>query len=111
VVVLLFYSALRFTHLELFLVRILVPYAPVVGVFVFFFFPPGTPAVFVREGYAGYVALCRVLIVVLITTFLFSARGLDFQLFDGGIRALLQSQLGALGLCALWAAGFLAPAE
>jgi hypothetical protein len=49
--------------------------------------------------------------VVLITTFLFSARGLDFQLFDGGIRALLQSQLGALGLCALWAAGFLAPAE
>jgi hypothetical protein len=38
-------------------------------------FSPGAPAVFLREGYAGYVALCRVLVVVPTTSFLLSAKG------------------------------------
>jgi hypothetical protein len=50
VVVLLFHSVLRFTYVELFLVRFLVPYAPVAGVLCFF--STGVPAVFLREGYA-----------------------------------------------------------
>jgi hypothetical protein len=37
--------------------------------------------------------------------------GLEFLPFDGGIRALLQSQFGMLGLYALLAAALLAPAE
>jgi hypothetical protein len=68
----------------------------------FFFFPPGAPAVVLREEYAGYVAPDRVLVVVSIASFLPSVRGLEFPLFDGGTGALLQSQWRALGLCALW---------
>jgi hypothetical protein len=52
-----------------------------------------------------------VLVVVLITSFLSSVRRLEFLLFDGGIGALLPSQWGALGLCALWGVDLLAPAE
>jgi hypothetical protein len=37
-------------HLELFLVRALIPYVPVVVVLRLF--SPGAPAVFLREGYA-----------------------------------------------------------
>jgi hypothetical protein len=44
-------------------------------------------------------------------SFLLSARGLEFLLFDWGKEALLQSQWGVLSLCALWEAGILAPAE
>jgi hypothetical protein len=33
-------------------------------------FPPGAPAVFLREGYAGYVTPCRVIVVVPVATFL-----------------------------------------
>jgi hypothetical protein len=45
--------------------------------------------------------------------YLFSpfSEGLEFLLFDGDIRALLQSQWRVLGLCALWVAGLLAAAE
>jgi hypothetical protein len=84
-VVLLFHSALRFTHLELFLVKVLVPYSPVLC----FFFSPGAPAVFLKEGYAGYVTPCRVLVVVLITSFLSPVRGLEFLLFEEGAGVLL----------------------
>jgi hypothetical protein len=52
---------LRFTHLELFLVRVLIPCVLVVGVLSFL---AGAPAEFFREGYAGYVIPCRVLVVV-----------------------------------------------
>jgi hypothetical protein len=92
-------------HLELFLFRVLIPCAPVVGVQL------GAPAVFLRDGYAGYVTSCRVLVVLQITSFLSSVMGLEFLPFDGGIRALLQSQFGMLGLYALLAAALLAPAE
>jgi hypothetical protein len=73
-------------HLEMSLVRVLIPYAPVVGVMSFL--SPGAPAVFLREGYAG---ACRVLLVLPITSFLPSVRGLEFPLFDRGTGALLQS--------------------
>jgi hypothetical protein len=46
--------------------------------------------VFLREGYAEYVTPCRVRVVVTITSFLSSVRGLEFPFFDGGTRALLQ---------------------
>jgi hypothetical protein len=49
--------------------------------------------------------------MVQITSFLPSARGLEFLLFDGGVGTLLQSERGVLGLCALWGAGLLALAE
>jgi hypothetical protein len=66
----------------------------------FEFFPPGTPAVFLRQGYAGYVTPCRVLVGVAIASFLPSVRRLEFSLFDGGLGALLQSQWGNNGsLC------------
>jgi hypothetical protein len=84
------FAALRFTHLELFLVRILITYAPIVGVFSFF--SPGAPTVFLREGCTGNITPCSVLAVVQITSFLPSARGLEFPLFDGDTRTLLQSQ-------------------
>jgi hypothetical protein len=47
--------------------------------------------VFLREGYAGYVTHCRVLVVMQITSFLPSVKDLEFPLFDGGAGALLQS--------------------
>jgi hypothetical protein len=53
------------------------------------FFPPGSLAVLLREGYAGYVTTCRVLVVVLIVSFLPLVRGLEFLLFDGSSGALL----------------------
>jgi hypothetical protein len=77
----------------------------------FEFFFPGAPAVFLREGYAGYVTNCRVLVEVPITPFLPSVRGLEFLLFDRCSGALLKSQWGVLGLCALWGIGLLAPAK
>jgi predicted metal-dependent hydrolase len=67
--------------------------------------------VFLREGYAGYVTPCRVLVVVLITFFLSSVSGLEFLLFDGDTGSLLKLQWGALGLYVLQGAGLLAPAE
>jgi hypothetical protein len=36
---------------------------------------------------------------------------LEFPFFDGGAEAVLQSQWGVLGLCALWEASLLGPAE
>jgi hypothetical protein len=53
----------------------------VVGVLRGFFFLPGAPAVFLREGYAGYLTPCTVPVVVQITSFLSSARRLEFPLF------------------------------
>jgi hypothetical protein len=97
-------------HLELFLIRVLIPSASVVGIMRFFFFS-GVPAVFLREESAGNVTPFRVLVVVQISSFLPSARGLEFPLFGGGKRALLQSQWGTLGLCAWWEAGLLPPAK
>jgi hypothetical protein len=72
---------------------------PVLLGFCVFFFSPGAPTVFLRERYAGYVTPCSVLVVVPITSFLPSVRGLEFPFFDGGTGALLQSQWGSLGLC------------
>jgi hypothetical protein len=69
------------------------------------FFSPGALAVFLREGYAGYVVPCRILVMLWITSFLPSVRRLEFPLFDEGAGALLQSPWGVLGLCALWRAG------
>jgi hypothetical protein len=40
--------------------------------------------VFLREGYAGYVIPCRVLVVVPVASFLPSVRRLEFLFFDGG---------------------------
>jgi hypothetical protein len=56
-------------HLELFLFRVLVSYAPIVG-FLWVFFSHGALAMFLREWYAGYVTSHMVLVVVLITSFL-----------------------------------------
>jgi hypothetical protein len=72
-------------------VMVLISCAPIVGVLSFFFPPPGALAVFFREGYAGYVTPCGALVVVPISSFLPSVRGLEFLLFDGGSGALLQS--------------------
>jgi hypothetical protein len=44
-----------------------------------------------REGYAGYVTDCRVLVVVPIASFLPSVRGMEFPLFEEGVGTLLQS--------------------
>jgi hypothetical protein len=52
-------------------------------------FSSGAPAVFLRKGYAGNVTLCRVLVVVQITSFLPSRKGLEFQVFDR-VRQLLK---------------------
>jgi hypothetical protein len=71
---LLFHSVLRFTHLELVLVRVLIPCVPVVGVLSFFLLD------LLREGYARYVTPYRVLVVP-ITSFLSSVRGLECPLF------------------------------
>jgi hypothetical protein len=49
--------------------------------------------------------------VLQITSFLPSARRVEFLLFDWGTGTLLQSQRGVLGLCALWEAGLLVPAQ
>jgi hypothetical protein len=68
-------------HPELFLVMVLIRCASVVRVLRFF--SSGAPTVFLREGYAGYVTPWRVLVLVLITSFLSSARELDFVLFMG----------------------------
>jgi hypothetical protein len=40
-----------------------------------------------------------------------SVRGLEFLLFGRVSGTLLQSQWGVLGLCLLWEAGLLEPAE
>jgi hypothetical protein len=57
------------------------------------------------------VAPWKVLVVLQITSFFPSVNGLESLLFDGSCSALLQSQWEALGLCALWGAGLLPPAE
>jgi hypothetical protein len=64
-------------------------------------FSPVAPAVFLREGYAGNITPCRVLVVVQITSFFPLVRNLAFLLFDGSEWTLPQSQWGSLGLCAL----------
>jgi hypothetical protein len=87
---LLFHSVLKFTHLELFLVWVLISWG-------FEFFSPGVPVVFLSEECAGNTTSFRVLVVVQITSFLSAGTS-------------LQSQWGARGLCALWEAGLLAPA-
>jgi hypothetical protein len=99
---------LRFTHLELFWVRILISCAPVVGVLNFFSWSSSS---FLRKGYAGNVTPVRVLVLMLITSFLPSVKGLEFLLFDVDVESLLQSQWGVLGLCALREAGLLASAD
>jgi hypothetical protein len=66
------------------------------------FFSPGAPTVFLRERYAGYIIPCRVLVVVQITIFLSSVRGLECLIFYGSAGALLQSQFGVLSLCVPW---------
>jgi hypothetical protein len=68
-------------HLELFVVRILTPCVPFLGLWGFF--SPEAPAIFLKEGYAGNVTPCRVL-VVKITSFHPSVSRLESLLFDGG---------------------------
>jgi hypothetical protein len=64
-----------------------------------FFFPSGAPAVFLEEGYAGYVTSCRVLVVP-IASFLSSGKGLEFLLFDGRCRGSPAVAVGSTGsLC------------
>jgi hypothetical protein len=65
-------------HLELFLVRVLIPCTPAVGVLSFLY--PRTPAVFLREEYARYVTPCSILVVPIIS-FPPLANGLAFLLF------------------------------
>jgi hypothetical protein len=54
---------------------VLIPCVPVLRILRFF--SPGVPAIFFREGYAGNVTPCRVLVVVQITSFLPSVRSWD----------------------------------
>jgi hypothetical protein len=73
-------------HLDSFLVRVLIPFAPIVGLFcfLFFFLSPGALAMYLREGFARYVIPCSVLVVVTITSFLSSLKRLELLLFDEG---------------------------
>jgi hypothetical protein len=86
-------------HLELFWARVLISCAPVVVVLRFFFWSSSS---FPQRGYTGNVTFSRVLVVVLITSFLPSVRGLEFLLLDGGMGTLQKSYWGMLSLCALW---------
>jgi hypothetical protein len=72
------------------LVGVSIPCTPVVRVLSFF--SPRAPEVFLREGYAGNFTPCWVLVVVQIISFLPSARGLEFPIFDSGMGTLLPSQ-------------------
>jgi hypothetical protein len=101
---------LRFTHLELFLVRVLIPCASIVGVLSFFLQELNQ---YPQRGvcwkcYPFQGSCCGV-------DYLFSAlsevRGLEFLLFDWGTGTLLQSQRGVLGFCAPWEVGLLVPAQ
>jgi hypothetical protein len=105
---LLFDSALRFIHLELFLVTVLISCAPVVGVLSFLFFNLGAPTVLLR---AVYVTPCRILAVVMITSFSFLSEG-------AGVHALLWWRkgsptvaLGSTGSLHSGGIGLLTPAE
>jgi hypothetical protein len=71
------------------LVRVCILCAPIVGI-LRFFFSPRAPAVFLREGYAGYATPCRVFAVLLITSFLSSVKKLEFLLFDVGAGTFLK---------------------
>jgi hypothetical protein len=62
----------------------------------FEFFSPEDSAIFLREGYAGNVIPCGVLVVVQITSFLPSAKGLEFLLFDGGSPTVAVGSAGSL---------------
>jgi hypothetical protein len=64
-----------------------------------------------REEYARNVTPYRILVVVQITFFRPSSRGLEFPLLHECLGALLKSQWGVLGLCVLWEAGLLASTE
>jgi hypothetical protein len=55
--------------------------------------------VFLREGYAGYITPYRVVVVVIMISFLSTAYGLEFLLFDGVAGTLLQLQCSAGSLC------------
>jgi hypothetical protein len=72
-------------HLELVWVRVLISCGPVVGVLRFFF--SWNSSSFPQR---GNVTPCSA-VVVQITSFLPSARGLEFLLFDGSTGTLLQS--------------------
>jgi hypothetical protein len=50
--------------------------------------------VFLRKWYAEFITLYRVLVVVMITSFVSSVRGLEFLFFDGSAGVLLQSEWG-----------------
>jgi hypothetical protein len=97
---------LRFTHVEFFLLRVLIPYAPVVGVLNFFLLvlPSSVPQ-------RGVYLICYPLQgscgVDYFFSFLSDVVGVPALCWDMG--ALLQSQWGALGLCTLWGVGLLAP--
>jgi hypothetical protein len=68
-------------------VMVLIPCVPVVGVLIFF--SPGAPAVFLREGYAGYVSHCRILFMLKIISFLPSLRGQSSHSFMGTLKRIL----------------------
>jgi hypothetical protein len=76
----------------------------------FEFFSSGAPAVFLREWYVGYVTPCRVLVVVLITSFLPSVRGLSSCSLMRA-QGLFCSLSGEHWVSVHCGAGLLAPAE
>jgi hypothetical protein len=61
--------------------------------------------VFLREGYAGYVASCTVLVVLQIASFLPSVRVLEFQLFDGSVGGSSAVTVGTTGILCTMEAG------
>jgi hypothetical protein len=63
----------------------------------FEFFSPGAPGVLLREGYAGYIAPCWILVVLQITSFLPSVRELEFLLFDGSPGGSSAIMVGGTG--------------
>jgi hypothetical protein len=96
VVVLLFHSVLRFIHLELFLVRILILCVPVVGVLSFF---SGTSSSILQRGVCWICSLCRVLLVLQITSFFSSLMELELLLWCGCGGAPVVTEWSTRSLC------------
>jgi hypothetical protein len=90
--------SLRFTHLELFLVKVLIPCVFVIGVVSFFSW--SSSSVLQRR----VCWICYPLLGSCAANYLFSlfSKGAGVPIFDACGGTLMQSQWGVLGLCALW---------
>jgi hypothetical protein len=95
--------------LKLFLVRVLTPCTPVVGVLSFF--SPRAPVVFLRQEYDGNFTHFQGSCCGAVYFFSPFSERAEFLLFGQGVATLLQFHWGVLSLCALWGRGFLTPAE